>query len=151
MNNKEKNFSNTLKKWFTDQGYLFDKIESRMTAGGIPDILIAAPWGGYQGFIELKVVEDDMKLSLTKAQVSFHSKRRSRSISTPFLVLIEPINKILLLSSAKALDIYLKGGKVDLDDIPLCCLFSRDRYNYIELARAASNFYNTSHRVYRIT
>lgn len=149
MNHKEKNFSNTLKKYYLQEKFFIDKIESRITTGGIPDLLVVSPFG-TQSFVELKVVEKDLKLSLTKGQVSFHSKRHMRNITTPFVVLVEPVNKILVMSSRKALEIYLeKGGKVQVEDIPEDFWFERNYLEYTRLTYATTDGFYTSPRVYK--
>lgn len=149
MNHKEKIFSNLLKKYYLQEKFFIDKIESRMTTGGIPDLLVVSP-SGTQSFIELKVVEDDLKLSLTKGQVSFHSKRHMRNITTPFVVLVEPVNKILVMSSRKALEIYLeKGGKIQVEDIPEDFWFERNYLEYTRLTYATTDGFYISPRVYK--
>lgn len=149
MNHKEKIFSNLLKKYYLQEKFFIDKIESRMTTGGIPDLLVVSP-SGTQSFIELKVVEDDLKLSLTKGQVSFHSKRLMRNITTPFVVLVEPVNKILIMNSRKALEIYLeKGGKIQTENIPEICWFARNLLEYTRLTYATTDGFYISPRVYK--
>ena len=148
MNHKEKNFSNVLKKYYLQENFFFDKIESRMTAGGIPDLLVVSPMG-IQNFIELKVVEADMKLSLTKGQVSFHSKRRMRGVRTPVVVLVEPLNKMLVMASTKALDLYSKGGKLNIHEVPDICWFKRTAVDYAMLTYTTTDLFLSSPRVYK--
>lgn len=148
MNHKEKNFSNTLKKYYLQEKFFFDKIESRMTAGGIPDLLVVSP-NGRQEFVELKVVEEDMKLSLTKGQVSFHSKRIMRNVVTPFVALVEPLNKILVMSSRKVLNLYSKGGKLNIEEIPEQCWFNRTAVDYAMLTYVTTDLFYSSPRVYK--
>lgn len=148
MNHKEKNLSNTLKGYFLQEKFFVDKIESRLTTAGIPDLLVLTP-SGQQNFIELKVVEEDMKINLTPGQVSWHSKRRMRHNSTPFIIYIEPIKKIIVATSLKVLDLIEKGGKIDLDQIPEECFFSRSAKDYALLSYAATDLYYTSPRVYK--
>ena len=110
MNTKEKNLSNNLKSYYLKEKFFVDKIESRLTTAGIPDLLVMSP-NGIERLVELKVVEADLKLSLTPGQMAWHSKRRMRSQSYPFIILVEPVNKLLVVNSRKVLDIMEKGGK----------------------------------------
>lgn len=149
MNTKEKNFSNTLKKYLLANKYLVNKIETRMTAGGIPDLLVASP-NGYQGFMELKVVEDDYKLSLTKSQLAFYATRKRCKIEIPIIALIEPLNKMMCISSYKALDIcVLWGGKLELEGLPERLFFDRTKAGYAELLAHATDLLFYSGRVYK--
>ena len=148
MNTKEKNLSNTLKKYYLNEKFFIDKIESRLTTAGVPDLLVLSPIGVEQ-FVELKVVEKDLKLSLTPGQMSWHSKRRMRNISHPFVILVEPINKLLVANSIRVLDIMEKGGKINLKEIPDKCWFSRTARDYSVLTYATTDLYYSSPRVYK--
>lgn len=149
MNHKEKNFSNTLKKYYLQEKFFVDKIESRMTAGGIPDLLVVSP-SGTQSFVELKVVENDLKLSLTKGQVAFHSKRHMRHVTTPFVVLVEPKDAMLVINSRQVLDLYLeKEGKLSIEEIPETCWFKRTAIDYTILTYVTTDMYHLSPRVYK--
>ena len=148
MNTKEKNLSNTLKKYYLNEKFFIDKIESRLTTAGVPDLLVLSPIGVEQ-FVELKVVEDDLKLSLTPGQMSWHSKRRMRNVSHPFVILVEPVNKLLVVSSKKVLDIMEKGGKLNLEEIPEECWFARSSTEYSLLTYATTDLYFSSPRVYK--
>lgn len=147
MNHKERNFSNTLKTHYQNNRFYFDKIESRLTTAGVPDLLVCSP-KGCQRFIELKVVEKDYKIKLTPGQVSWHSKRHIRGIETPFIVLIEPLNKILVMSSKKAIQFHLEGGKIPMGDIPEQCLFNRTSFDYSVICDITTDDWYKSSRVY---
>ena len=116
MNTKERNLSNNLKGYYLKEKFFVDKIESRLTTAGIPDLFILSPTGVEQ-LVELKVVETDLKLSLTPGQMVWHSRCRMRGVSHPFVILIEPVNKLLVASSKKVLDIMEKGGKINLEPV----------------------------------
>ena len=148
MNTKEKNLSNNLKSYYLKEQLFVDKIESRLTTAGIPDLLVMS-LNGVEQFVELKVVEDDLKLSLTPGQMAWHSRRRMRGISHPFVILVEPVNKLLVVSSKKVLDIMEKGGKINLEDIPDVCWFSRSARDYSMLTYATSDLFYSSPRVYK--
>lgn len=148
MNTKEKNLSNNLKSYYLKENFFVDKIESRLTTAGIPDLLIMSP-AGVEQFVELKVVEDDLKLSLTPGQMAWHSRRRMRGISHPFVILVEPVNKLLVVSSKKVLEIMEKGGKINLEEVPDSCWFNRSAGDYSVLTYATSDLYYSSLRVYK--
>lgn len=148
MNAKEKNLSNNLKSYYLKEKFFVDKIESRLTTAGIPDLLVLSPTG-KEAFVELKVVEDDLKLSLTPGQMSWHSKRRMRHVSHPFVVLVEPVNKLLVIRSTKVLDIMEKGGKLNLEEIPEQCWFARSAIDYAILTYVTTDLYFSSSRVYK--
>ena len=158
MNTKEKNLSNNLKSYYLKEKFFIDKIESRLTTAGIPDILVMSPMGQEQ-FVELKVVEADIKLALTPGQMSWHSRipgqmswhsrRRMRGVSHPFVILVEPVNKLLVASSRKVLDLMEKGGKLNLEEIPEECWFSRSARDYSMLTYATTDLYYSSSRVYK--
>ena len=148
MNTKEKNLSNNLKSYYLKEQFFVDKIESRLTTAGIPDLLIMS-LNGVEQFVELKVVEDDLKLSLTPGQMAWHSRRRMRGISHPFVILVEPVNKLLVVSSKKVLDIMENGGKINLEDIPDVCWFNRSARDYSMLTYATSDLFYSSPRVYK--
>lgn len=148
MNTKEKNLSKNLKSYYLKEQFFVDKVESRLTTAGIPDLLVMSS-NGVEQFVELKVVEDDLKLSLTPGQMAWHSRRRMRGISHPFVILVEPVNKLLVASSKKVLDIMEKGGKMNLEDIPDNCWFSRSAKDYSMLTYATSDLYYSSPRVYK--
>lgn len=148
MNTKERNLSNNLKSYYLKEKFFVDKIESRLTTAGIPDLLVMSPMGQEQ-FVELKVVEADLKLSLTPGQMAWHSKRRMRGISHPFVILVEPVNKLLVVSSKKILDIMEKGGKINPDEVPEQCWFNRSSQDYSMLTYATTDLYYSSSRVYK--
>ena len=148
MNTKERNLSNNLKSYYLKEKFFVDKIESRLTTAGIPDLLVMSPIGQEQ-FVELKVVEADLKLSLTPGQMAWHSRRRMRGVSHPFVILVEPVNKLLVVSSKKVLDIMEKGGKINLDEVPEQCWFSRSAGDYSVLTYATTDLYFSSSRVYK--
>lgn len=152
MNSKEKNLSNTLKKHFMENKFLFDKIESRLTATGIPDLLVCSPQGIEQ-LIELKVVEKDGNkahlLHLTPGQVAWHAKRNMYGRSNPFVVLLEELDKLVIISSRKAIEIIRKGGKVSYGDIPKECLFDRKKADYTSLIFTTTDLYYSSQKVYK--
>lgn len=148
MNTKERNLSNNLKSYYLKEKFFVDKIESRLTTAGIPDLLVMSPMGQEQ-FVELKVVEADLKLSLTPGQMAWHSRRRMRGISHPFVILVEPVNKLLVVSSKKVLDIMEKGGKINLDEVPEQCWFNRSAGDYSVLTYATTDLYYSSSRVYK--
>lgn len=148
MNTKERNLSNNLKSYYLKEKFFVDKIESRLTTAGIPDLLVMSPMGQEQ-FVELKVVEADLKLSLTPGQMAWHSRRRMRGISHPFVILVEPVNKLLVVSSKKVLDIMEKGGKINLDEVPEQCWFNRSAGDYSMLTYATTDLYYSSSRVYK--
>lgn len=148
MNTKEKNLSNNLKSYYLKEKFFVDKIESRLTTAGIPDLLVLSP-NGKEAFVELKVVEDDLKLSLTPGQMSWHSKRRMRHVSHPFVVLVEPVNKLLVIRSTKVLDIMEKGGKLNPEEIPEQCWFARSAIDYAMLTYVTTDLYFSSSRVYK--
>lgn len=148
MNTKEKNLSKNLKSYYLKEQFFVDKIESRLTTAGVPDLLVMS-LNGVEQFVELKVVEDDLKLSLTPGQMVWHSRRRMRGISHPFVILVEPVNKLLVVSSRKVLDIMEKGGKINLEDIPDICWFNRSAGDYSMLTYVTSDLYYSSPRVYK--
>lgn len=148
MNTKERNLSNNLKSYYLKEKFFVDKIESRLTTAGIPDLLVMSPMGQEQ-FVELKVVEADLKLSLTPGQMAWHSRRRMRGVSHPFVILVESVNKLLVASSKKVLDIMEKGGKINLEEIPEECWFNRSATDYAILTYATTDFYFSSSRVYK--
>lgn len=148
MNTKEKNLSKNLKSYYLKEQFFVDKIESRLTTAGVPDLLVMSS-NGVEQFVELKVVEDDLKLSLTPGQMAWHSRRRMRGISHPFVIFVEPVNKLLVVSSKKVLDIMEKGGKINLEDIPDICWFNRSAGDYSMLTYATSDLYYSSPRVYK--
>lgn len=148
MNAKEKNLSKNLKNYYLKEKFFIDKIETRLTTAGVPDLLVLSP-SGVEQFVELKVVEDDLKLSLTPGQKSWHSKRRLRNVSHPFVLLVEPVNKLLVVQSNKILDIMAKGGKINLEDIPEECWFSRSASDYAMLTYVTTDLYYSSSRVYK--
>lgn len=148
MNTKERNLSNNLKSYYLKERFFIDKIESRLTTAGIPDLLVMSP-NGIEQFVELKIVEADLKLSLTPGQMAWHSRRRMRGVSHPFVILVEPVNKLLVVSSKKVLDIMEKGGKINLEEIPEECWFNRSVIDYAMLTYATTDFYFSSSRVYK--
>ena len=148
MNTKERNLSNNLKSYYLKEKFFVDKIESRLTTAGIPDLLVMSPTGIEQ-FVELKVVEADLKLSLTPGQMAWHSRRRMRGISHPFVILVEPVNKLLVVSSRKVLNIMEKGGKMNLGEIPEECWFNRSAIDYAMLTYVTTDLYFSSSRVYK--
>ena len=148
MNAKEKNLSNNLKGYYLKEKFFVDKIESRLTTAGIPDLLVMSP-NGREEFVELKVVEKDLKLSLTPGQMAWHSKRRLRHRQHPFVVLVEPVNKLLVISSLKVLHLMEKGGKIDLEDVPEECWFQRNAVDYAMLTYVTTDLYFSSPRVYK--
>ena len=148
MNTKERNLSNNLKSYYLKEKFFVDKIESRLTTAGIPDLFVLSPTGIEQ-LVELKVVEADLKLSLTPGQMAWHSRRRMRGVSHPFVILIEPVNKLLVVSSKKVLDIMEKGGKINLDEVPEQCWFTRSAIDYAILTYATTDLYSSSSRVYK--
>lgn len=148
MNTKERNLSNNLRSYYLKEKFFVDKIESRLTTAGIPDLLVLSPIGMEQ-LVELKVVEADLKLSLTPGQMAWHSRRRMRGVSHPFVILVEPVNKLLVVNSRKVLDIMAKGGKINLDEVPEQCWFSRSAQDYSMLTYATTDLYYSSSRVYK--
>ena len=148
MKYKERNLSNNLKNYFLKEKFFIDKIESRLTTAGIPDLLVLSP-SGHEQLIELKVVEADLVLSLTPGQVAWHSKRHLRNCTHPFVVLVEPRNKLLVINSRKVLDIIEKGGKIDLDNIPDECWFNRTAADYAMLTYVTTDLFYVSGRVYK--
>lgn len=148
MNTKERNLSNNLKSYYLKEKFFVDKIESRLTTAGIPDLFVLSPTGIEQ-LVELKVVEADLKLSLTPGQMAWHSRRRMRGVSHPFVILVEPVNKLLVVSSKKVLDIMEKGGKINPEEIPEECWFNRSAIDYAILTYATTDFYFSSSRVYK--
>ena len=148
MNTKERNLSNNLKCYYLKEKFFVDKIESRLTTAGIPDLLVMSP-NGIEQFVELKVVEADLKLSLTPGQMAWHSKRHMRGVSHPFVVLVEPVNKLLVIRSTKVLDIMEKGGKLYLDEIPEECWANRSTIDYALLTYVTTDLYFSSSRVYK--
>ena len=148
MNTKERNLSNNLKSYYLKEKFFVDKIESRLTTAGIPDLFVLSPIGVEQ-LVELKVVEADLKLSLTPGQMAWHSRRRMRNVSHPFVILVEPVNKLLVVSSKKVLSIMEKGGKINLDEVPEHCWFSRSAQDYSMLTYATTDLYYSSPRVYK--
>ncbi len=148
MNTKERNLSNNLKSYYLKEKFFVDKIESRLTTAGIPDLLVMSPMGKEQ-FVELKVVEADLKLSLTPGQMAWHSRRRMRCVTHPFIILVEPVNKLLVVSSRKVLDIMEKGGKINLEEIPEECWFNRSAIDYAMLTYVTTDLYFSSSRVYK--
>jgi hypothetical protein len=152
MNTKEKNFSNVLKKYLLEQGVLVDKIESRVTTAGVPDLLLSMK-SHCDCHAELKIIEAEGpkagKLHLTPGQISWHAKRVLHGKCYPFICCVEKYNTMLIISSRKALEIVKAGGKVDLESIPASCFFTRNREGYIALIDTAiCNFYS-SQRVYK--
>lgn len=149
MNKKETNFSNTLKKYFQQEKFYVDKIESRMTAAGIPDLLVLTP-AGHQRLLELKVVEADNIISLTPGQKAWHSRRKLYNCNTRFIILFEERNQMLIANGTRVLYWVLnKGGKVDLSEIPEDCWFDRNARGYTALVYHATDLYFSSRRVYR--
>lgn len=149
MNKKEQNLSNTLKKYYQQEKFFIDKIESRMTTAGIPDLLVLSP-NGVQKFVELKVAEDDYIVSLTPGQKAWHSRRNMRNVTVPFVILVEPKNKLLVVSSKCVLRWVLdKGGKIPIEDIPEECWFNRTKIDYTMLTYATTDLYFSSPRVYK--
>lgn len=149
MNKKEKQFANILRKYFTQEKFFVDTIESRMTAAGIPDLLVLSPHGG-QDLIELKVVESDGIISLTPGQKAWHSRRLMRHCPTKFIILFEERNQILIASGQRVMEWVLdKGGKVDIDKIPEACWFDRKAADYSLLPYQALDLYFYSDRVYK--
>ena len=148
MNTKEKNLSNNLKSYYLKEKFFVDKIESRLTTAGIPDLLVMSP-NGIERLVELKVVEADLKLSLTPGQMAWHSKRRMRSQSYPFIILVEPVNKLLVVNSRKVLDIMEKGGKINLEEVPEQCWFNRTAVDYSMLTYVTTDLFYSSSKVYK--
>lgn len=148
MNTKERNLSNNLKSYYLKEKFFVDKIESRLTTAGIPDLFVLSPTGVEQ-LVELKVVEADLKLSLTPGQMVWHSRCRMRGVSHPFVILVEPVNKLLVVSSKKVLDIMEKGGKINLDEVPEQCWFNRSVGEYTMLTYTTTDIYFSSSRVYK--
>ena len=148
MNTKERNLSNNLKSYYLKEKFFVDKIESRLTTAGIPDLFVLS-LAGVEQLVELKVVEADLKLSLTPGQMAWHSRRRMRGVSHPFVILVEPVNKLLVVSSKKVLDIMEKGGKINLDEVPEQCWFSRSAGDYSVLTYVTTDLYFSSSRVYK--
>lgn len=149
MNKKEKQFANILRKYFTQEKFFVDTIESRMTAAGIPDLLVLSPKGN-QSLIELKVVEADNIISLTPGQKAWHSRRIMRHCPTKFIILFEERNQILIASGRRVMEWVLdKGGKVDIEKIPEECWFDRKAADYSLLPYQALDLYFYSDRVYK--
>ena len=148
MKYKERNLSNNLKGYFLKEKFFVDKIESRLTTAGIPDLLVVSP-NGFEQLIELKVVEADCVLSLTPGQIAWHSKRNMRHCTHPFIILVELRNKLLVVNSKKVLDIIEKGGKIDLDNVPDECWFSRTATDYSMLTYVTTDLFHVSGRVYK--
>lgn len=149
MNKKEQNLSNTLKKYYLQEKFFVDKIESRMTTAGIPDLLVMSQ-NGVQNFVELKVVEDDYIVSLTPGQKAWHSRRNMRHTTVPFVILVEPEDKLLVVSSQRVLKWVLnKGGKIPIEEIPEECWFNRTKADYTMLTYATADLYYSSPRVYK--
>lgn len=149
MNKKEKQFANILRKYFTQEKFFVDTIESRMTAAGIPDLLVLSP-NGNQDLIELKVVEADGIISLTPGQKAWHSRRIMRHCPTKFIILFEERNQILIASGQRVMEwVMEKGGKVDIDKIPETCWFDRKAADYSLLPYQALDLYFYSDRVYK--
>lgn len=149
MNKKERNLSNTLKKYYQQEKFFVDKIESRMTTAGIPDLLVLSP-NGVQNFVELKVVEEDYTISLTPGQKAWHSKRNMRNVTVPFVIFVEPKNKLLVVSSRRVLQWVLnKRGKIPIEEIPKECWFNRTKVDYTMLTYVTTDFYFSSPRVYK--
>jgi hypothetical protein len=152
MNTKEKNLSNTLKKYYLENKFLFDKIESRLTATGIPDLLVCSP-NGVEQLVELKVVEKEGNkahiLHLTPGQVAWHAKRNLYHRSNPFVVLLEELDKLVIISSRKAVEIIREGGKVDYNSIPKECLFDRKKVDYSLLIFTTTDLFYSSQKVYK--
>lgn len=149
MNKKETQFSNVLKKYFLKEKFFVDKIESRMTAAGIPDLLILSP-NGQQDFIELKVVEADNIISLTPGQKAWHSKRALYKCPTKFIILFEERNQMLITSGKQVLNWVLNNkGKINTKEIPEACWFDRKAIDYTFLVYCVFDFYFSSNRVYK--
>lgn len=149
MNKKEKQFANILRKYFTQEKFFVDTIESRMTTAGIPDLLVLSPKGG-QDLIELKVVEADNIISLTPGQKAWHSRRIMRHCPTKFIILFEERNQILIASGRRVMEWVLKkGGKVDIDEIPEECWLDRKAVDYSLLPYLVLDLYFYSDRVYK--
>ena len=148
MNTKERNLSNNLKSYYLKEKFFVDKIESRLTTAGIPDLLVMSP-NGIEQFVELKVVEADLKLSLTPGQMAWHSKRHMRGVSHPFVILVESVNKLLVVNSRKVLAIMEKGGKINLEEISEQCWFTRSAIDYAMLTYVTTDLYFSSSRVYK--
>ena len=148
MNTKEGNLFNNLKKYYLKEKFFVDKIESRLTTAGIPDLLVMSP-NGIERLVELKVVEADLKLSLTPGQMAWHSKRRMRGSSYPFIILVEPVNKLLVVNSRKVLDIMEKGGKINLEEVPAQCWFNRTAVDYSMLTYVTTDLFYPSSKVYK--
>ena len=148
MNTKEKNLSKNLKGYYLKEKFFVDKIESRLTTAGVPDLLVLSP-SGTEALVELKVVEDDLKLLLTPGQMSWHSKRRMRHVSHPFVILVEPVNKLLVANSIKVLDIIEKGGKINLEEVPEQCWFNRTTVDYSMLTYVTTDLFYSSSKVYK--
>ena len=72
-----------------------------------------------------------------------------RGVSHPFVILVEPVNKLLVVSSKKVLDIMEKGGKLNLEEIPEECWFARSSTEYSLLTYATTDLYFSSPRVYK--